>query len=256
MQKLINIELSKGEYDAIKDSFYRGSEGMVKKVGIYADKVFNDTLGHDNCTKEQQGLILENKFWKIYQLFVMKESFPNRYKPIATLSYEKKFVGYRGIWIDCPKWEDAYLFLDNKITCLKMIREKLRMFHELGIVYGDIKDDNILVDGRGEIIFCDLDNMQVGDYSIDIMGTFAQDFVERYGVVDKKLDSYMMNLFTLDQFPHQGWWYPGVISELQLGIYPMEFQKENNYLKNRKLVKEMVNVTEKYQGRYFIDQLK
>lgn len=261
---LPNMQLSESEYNLLtkyhsevtERSF--GSEAIVTQNGMYAEKIFRATFGKFRITPEKIEQIRENKFHKVVALFKMGDTFPNQVKPLHTYSYQGKFVGYRTGWSASPLMEKIKVSLDRDfcIIVLKKIREKLSEFHQLGIIYGDIKDNNIFVAiDNGEVVidFGDLDNMKVGDYAIDAFNKFSAEFVKDYGKVDEKLDSYMCNLLTLEYLNNCKWWYDDVVRNLEIGRLPGELNMPNNRNKSKVLIREMVQVTPQYSGDYFID---
>lgn len=256
MEKLYNIELTKEEYQGMLYSYYFSTEAYVTREGAYARKIFKTNFGQSNCSKDEIEEIRENKFCKINTLFSFGKKFNNAFRPLSTYSYQGKFVGYRGRWFSYPDMQYEILDREDKIYYLKKIKEKLEQFHELGIVYGDIKDNNILLCySLRDIILLDIDNMQVGSYSIDLLGKFAQNFISHYGNVDEKLDSYMMNLLTLEQLFESSGWYDEVLACLEVGFLPEEFREGHRLYKSKRLAREMSFVTSSYSGEYFIDQL-
>lgn len=257
MGVLSNIKLSREEYDYLVNKahfFDYGSEAHIIRDGDYVMKLFRKNFGHELVNDDEIESIRENKHQKIKILHGMK-TFDNEFRPLATYSYNGKFVGYKGKYLDLPNLGDISLNKEEKIHYLKLIRNKLALFHELGIVYGDVKFDNILIDtaNRGKIIFVDIDNMKVLDHQIDMPNSFATDFLRKYGFVDKTLDSYMMNFLTIEQLINECFTYDyeDILNMLEVGFIPLEVDCK----KNKKLIREMVYVTEKYSGQYLIDNL-
>lgn len=122
--------------------------------------------------------------------------------------------------------------------------------HDHEIIYGDIKGDNFFVNPYdGAIIPGDLDNMQVGDYSIDLMDSFASEFVDKYGYTDEKLDSHMHNLYTLETFMDCDMFgYIEVFDRIGIGDIPDGVNKAR--------VKKLMNINSSYDGSYLIDEIR
>ena len=60
--------------------------------------------------------------------------------------------------------------ISDNISILTQSGKMLRGLAQLDITYGDISLRNILVNARtGDVTFCDVDNMRVGVYPIDVM---------------------------------------------------------------------------------------
>lgn len=255
MSKILpDIKLSEDEYISMKKcSAYHGSEGCVIRDGDYAIKIFKNNFGKKDTCHEKIELTRENKFCKIKTLFRYGNLFDNEFYPLATYSYEGKFVGFHGPWLPYSSMNFSTLNMREKIFYLKKIRQKLESFHEIGIVYGDIKDDNIFIDTSSKkVTFVDIDNMKIGAYPMDLMSNSAKNFIANYGKVDKKLDSYMMNLLTIDLLQHHSGWYDEIIANLQLGFVPQKL----DIPQNKKLIYEMGHVGQSYCGGYLIDHVR
>lgn len=251
-----DVRLTDAEYDFLNQAYCdKGSEGKIIRKGKYAIKLFNEDFGNEDYLEDEIEEIRENKFNKIKLLYEKKDLLNNEFYPLETISYNGRFVGYKGYWFNYLTYQFACLSRKEHIFYLKKLREKLRIFHELGIVYGDIKDDNILIDViKKDVIFLDLDNIKIDEYPIDMMNYYVKNFNFKYHNIDDKLDSYMLNLLTLDKLFPCYEWYNEVINRLELGYIPKCFLN-SSYVKAKKLSHEMVNLDRKYSGKYFIDML-
>lgn len=247
---LLNRELTYEEYNYYRKAYFNyGSEATITKMGNSAIKLFFENFGCNDYLLDMCEVIRENKFKKIKLLYDMKD-YKNGLRPLETFSLNGKFVGYRVEYLDCLVLQFTVLSIEEKIFYLKQIKDILLFYHELGIIYGDIKDNNIFIDKKKKrIIFGDIDNMKIGKYDIDSMSSFASNFISKYGMVDNNLDSYMFNLMTMEQFMKCDNWYYSVLENLSFGKIPQEL---NNY-KSRKLVKEILDVNRNYREEYFID---
>lgn len=253
MGKLLpNRELSKQEYFSICRGYVgEGSEAIIFRNGGSVSKIFKENFGYEVLCEEEREEIRENKLHKLEILYCMKE-FDNLFLPIETYSYHHKFVGYKGVYLSCPTLDMTCLDKEEKIFYLKLFKEKLLRYHELGIVYGDIKDDNVMIDTKNrDIVLIDIDNMMVLDHPINVMSCFVEDFIKNYGRVDEKLDSYMLNLLTITQLLGNDYWYFEVKEQLEKGFVPLELQNQ----KNQKLIRQMGYVDKNYSGHYFVDGL-
>ena len=253
MGKLPNIKLSTEEYNQLRTTYYfdYGSESQIIRDGKYIIKLFKEDFGHCQASEKVIETIRTNKQQKLILLHSMK-TFANTLKPLATYSYQDKLVGYRGVYLECPTLQDTYLTKREKVHYLRQIKAKLELFHNQGIIYGDIKDDNIFIDtAHNNIIFGDIDNMQVFDYPIDTFNFHAKEFAFKYGTIDQKLDSYMFNLLTIQQFIDRDLMYDDIIHSLEACFIPPEINCQNN----QKLIREIVYVNKNYSGKYLIDNL-
>lgn len=93
--------------------------------------------------------------------------------------------------------------------------------------------------------------MKILDHPIDMLNSFALDFLKYYGSVDQKLDSYMMNLLTIEQLIDGCFNYENILNMLEVGFIPLEIDNRNN----KRLIREMTYVTKNYRGEYLIDNL-
>lgn len=253
MKKLPNRELSDLEYRYLKSAFdFSGKEAKIIRDGWQAIKFFNDDFGQDDVTIDQIEMIRENKLNKLILLNNKKE-YDEYLKPIKTYSYRGKFVAYKEIFIDSELFFDSVMSDDELLFYLRLIRETLAKYHSMGIVYGDIKDNNIFIDRkRKKILFCDIDNMKVEDYGIDLVGYFLQKFIDKYGKIDEKLDSYMFNLLAFDKIMKCQYWYWDVLERIEKEDVPMGIKNSDT----KKLIRSMRKIDKNYQEEYVIDYLK
>ncbi len=252
---LPNIELTEEEYqNMLEDFFDYGSESVIVREGRYAIKIFREDFGHEWYTKEQIEEVRENKLRKIVKLTRIK-NFDNELIPLATYSYRKKFIAYKMCYLKYPNLGDVYLDEKTSLFYLKLVKEKLLKIHELGIIYGDIKDDNIFVNlNQKRIIFGDLDNMKIQDNPIDLMAPYTEKFIKKYGRVDEKVDSYTMNLMTLYYLHYYGRTYDEILKNLEGDEFFIP-DKALATPKNIRLLREMKHIDHNYRGKYFIDNL-
>ena len=237
---LSNIELSKEELDFVQKNYQ--NFGQESKI-IFLEsgkvrKIFNDSFGLNNLEKEEKEEIRENKLRKMISLSQNK-NFHNGITPIATLSFEKKFIG-----VDLTTNPNFIEFgaarLDRKesLFYLKLIRQKLEEFHQMGIVYGDLRGDNILIDPEEQTVsFCDLDNMQIHNYPINLQSHILRPFFYD-GFLDEKADVFMYNLLLIDALDNYYSGYQEIIHALEMGYQP-------NYL-----IREARNILEQIKVGY------
>lgn len=140
---------------------------------------------------------------KMFPLFPHPERLPKKFEKIELLAklhdeaacFPKGLVGY-----DKEKIEGYYYdFVNSKWECenfadllyLKDIRKKLQYiteadealqrFHKMGIILGDIKEDNIMIDENDNIKFIDTDNWMYCGYGFDIVPIRSKWLQELYG---------------------------------------------------------------------------
>jgi len=213
LRVLPNIELTRTEKDQLEErrqTSYCGSEGYVIpnfRPGV-CRKVFLDSFQ------------IDKKFPKLAWLFQNEERLSNGVKILSTVSYQKELVPYDMTYDpdDIPLL-DVPLNVKEKILPLQVSRDKLDYFHTLGIIYGDVKANNILINRKtGNLSFCDLDNVQIEDrYPIDSLSDYLLLFSDEDGFLDSKADIYMHNLMTLSELDGESLEYDQILEMLELG---------------------------------------
>lgn len=256
ISKLPNQELTDQEYYQIyKNVFDYGSESVLARSDQKSSviKLFRKNFGHNQASIETIETIRENKFQKLMLLYQHKKKLGEIY-PVATYSWHGSFVAYKMPYIDLPTYQDLCgISTSDHYRILKSIKEKLIRWHELEIIYGDIKDDNIFIDPcTFQVDFCDLDNIQIGKCSIDLFSIYATKFVQDYGVLDEKLDSYMLNLMTIEKLEQVRGWYDEVLNWIYQNQVPCYFTLSTA----GEIIKQMRKIDKHYQGKYIIDQIK
>ena len=218
------------------------------------------TLGEDKklykffVKPEQSELTIDmpaNKIRKVQALYKMRPKY--MVIPTALISVGSSIVGYEmPRLLDSTTFHQAELSLPEKIEALSKTRDILKYFATLGITYGDIQSKNILIDSNGNISFCDVDNVQVKTYPIDLVVKFLGLFSEKYGKIDENADAYMHNIFTLQQlrFPNPRPTYHHIVKTLESGIYPKGFEKEAYP------IFESMKNPENFNGEYIIQYVK
>lgn len=246
-KRLLNLQLTRQEYDILKSkkiAKYRGKEGFVicnRKKGI-ARKLFGEETSN-----------LDNKLRKLEKLYQLND-FENDIQIIRTISCEGKLCGYDMTTNEKLKHLGEGVSKKELIWYLDLIPQKLKQFHELGIVYGDTTDSNILINPEKHTVsFCDLDNMQVGEYAIDLFPTVLRPFCNEALLVDRKIDAYMYNLLLLNQLDSYYDGYQEILRQLENGYQP-------NYLEKRAtpILQKMVNASSVnyYDGTYLNGYIK
>lgn len=250
MRSLPNTTLSWDEYYniALNQVFAIGDESIIcttdKPNTLY--KFFVDPVTRQLIDMP------DNKFKKISALY--QQDLEYSVKILSTVCAGKYLVGYEMTYnprnipflsLDLPR--------EKMITMLETIRKGLEYFATKDIVYGDMKGNNILLDPQtGQIEFCDMDNIQVGKYPIDVKGPTLTQFLKEYGTIDHIADIYMHNLFTLKRlnFPTYNPTYKQIIATLEYGIYPKCFKEDG------KRVFESMATPKSFTGEYAIQYIK
>lgn len=144
----------------------------------------------------------DNKFAKIKRLYEMQ--LEHSVKPVSTLSMAGRLIGYEMTYDkDDKSLANAKLPIEETIRVLEESKKILEYFQEKDITYGDVNSGNILVNqNTGQISFCDVDNMRIGQLPIDVKGKNST----IYGILGGKaeyLDAYMHNIMTLYEFSNK-----------------------------------------------------
>lgn len=194
MTNIPNTNLSKKEVRNILTSAYYnyGGESIICRTDnphtLY--KIFRNG--------KKVGRMSENKFQKIKRLHEL--SLEHSTIPVGTLSQKGELIGYEMTFDKndtrfCP----SSFPKDIRIRFLEETKDILEYFASKNIVYGDIAYRNILYNPTtGEFKFCDMDNIQLEDYPIDLIsrtGSLAT-YVNECGITTKT-DAYMHNGMTL-----------------------------------------------------------
>lgn len=239
-----NIELPEQLIRIAKRDWFRyGTESYIYKVdsnSIY--KIFK--------TDKQE--ILENKLMKLIKLNKLKIEFLTN--PIVTLSYKGQFIGYEMNYNeDDIQWFNTVLTLEEKKEYLKSLKEKLLVLEEYGILYPDIKDDNLLINRKtGKLNFCDIDNVQIDGLRVDVVQYISNYLRKENSLFDSGIHAFMHNLYTLEQ-----------LEEIHINDFidfielertePFKSFNENQ----KKILKNMVLLNEKrIRNGYLIDNLR
>ncbi|MDD5887878.1 MAG: hypothetical protein PUC82_00055 [bacterium] len=205
MSRIPNIKLNIKELDNIlKEELSSGGEAVICRGSkantlykIFADSSYqrySDAIGIPFSLSTIE--MSDNKFKKIQKLYQM--SLKNSVRPISTLSVKGRLIGYEMTYDkDDKALVDQSLSTEELIYFLKQSRDVLEYYAKNDITYGDINTRNILVNKKtGTIKFCDMDNIRLGEYPIDVMGRDLYIYSIIRGL-DQKTDAYMHNIMSL-----------------------------------------------------------
>lgn len=194
----------------------------------------------------------DNKFKKIKSLY--EKNLEHSVRPLATISVNGKLVGYEMTYdlMDIPL-DQARLNRVQMIDALEDTKKVLLYFTSKDITYRDIKSNNILINrATGNISFCDMDNIRMGNYSMDLIGKDLKKYIQMHGGLDETAVAYMHNFLSLQQlgFPSKYTSYEGIILTLNNKVYPSDFDD-----KVRVILDSMTNPKE-FTGEYAIQYVK
>ena len=246
IKRIPNITLTIDEFFDMDDQeFAHGGEAVIfrteKPNTLY--KFFKDHNGNYIDMSD-------NKFKKILELYKLK--LESAVRPLSTISVNGHLVGYEMTYNpDSVTLKNSGFDRQQKIAILKRTKEILEYFRTQDITYGDVKSNNILIDRKtGTIEFCDMDNIRIGDYPMDLVAEYVQPF-EKCDKIEL-CDAYIHNLMTLQQlgFPNNYPTFREVARTLAKDIYPPNFNKEAIP------IFESMVIPRKFTGEYVVQYVK
>ena len=254
---LPDITLSKDELMYIKENlnqYHSGCEGIiikgedpriVRKIFLYdIDETYTKP-------RKQVEKMRQNKLKKIQILGTMHQ-LKNDLRVTRTISHEGIFMGYEMI-SSYPQYplDTNPLYVENIIPYLKRLRDILEDYHKHGIVFGDVKANNILQNQEFDIIsFCDVDNIQIKNLPIDLPNFSIQRFQDENGIVNEAVDHYMFNLLTLSELFYGSTFYKNVEEKIKKGNFPDGLNQESY-----KILTKMAECKTKCPTGYIIDNI-
>lgn len=224
-----------------------GSEGLIYRIPDGRKNMLMKLFFEPNVgTFLWPDATMKNKEQKVQCLKEM--ALPNKVQVKGNIFFKGEFIGY--FFHEAMNYQD-FCFNSfttfQKLEFLKRLRNQLVRFHKLGIVYGDLKSNNVLAHVTNHKLgcLCDLDNMKIKDFPIDIKSNYVDEFLYQYGEVDEKLDWYVFNLLTLE------------------AIYGLDRTTDAAYHETRAFMdqysgscsslREMQHITPHYEGNLLID---
>lgn len=252
MQTMPDIKLTPEELETLRLNYFEyGGESHIAKGTRKntAFKIFKE-LDKEDLTKERN----ENKLQKIILLY-NKSKLKYNTRPLSTISVNGEFKGYELSYDsnDQPLLL-ATLTREEKIKYLHKCKDILLHFESFDIIYGDIKSDNILINTKdGKIKFCDMDNIQIGQYQMDEIDSPLCQFIEDYGKIDEKAHSYMHNLLTLNELDKDN-----VSLAFSYKLHNLRTTPHVDFFSSEEseIIMEILNPTTNYTGKYLIDYIK
>ena len=235
MSQLKNIEISPTEiHNIIKHSFFsNGGEAVVCRTNkpntLY--KIF---------FKGQMYNVIPMSDNKLRKLEILHRlQLQSCVLPLRTITCNKQLIGYEMTYNPAEiRFFPGEFNRSDVISKLESIKDILEYFARYNITYADVASRNILFNKQtGKMKFCDMDNIQIGDYPIDKVPLKLSSYYDTCGI-DQKTDAYMHNLLTLD-----------VLSSRQQKL-EKEFHR-----KALSIIKSMEDPTN-FQGEYIIQYVK
>lgn len=189
---LKNIQLTSDEVVRLKNRrFDYGGESVIVKSDIpnIVYKIYRESI-----TPEER----ENKQKKLELVTDRKIKFITQ--PQGVLMCDGKIVGHAYDYdIDDMPMLIAPLSVKDKIFYFRQIKMILNYFKRNGIVFADLKCDNILINLKtGRLRFCDIDSIQIDNLKTSIHEDYLKQFFKD-GMVDERIHVYLQNLMLLDE---------------------------------------------------------
>ncbi len=233
----------------------------LKKVKYDPDWVLyrldNDTLlkcfNVKEKSEQEKALFLHNKGNKLNYVFSydMPE---NNFK--ALVFVDGRLVGYTFENVYKQGYRKIanldYKSKEKKLDILKRTREHLNGLHEVGIIYGNIIEDNILYNPtKKKIILANMDDARIKDFDFDVRNAYITEYLKHNTKNPMLLDSYMFNIETIAYL--DGVFYPSVLDYLRMGKMPDIIDTCINRLVTKN---DMLELDNSYAGNIYIDSIK
>ena len=184
----------------------------------------------------------ENKIKKINLLYQRQLEYS--IIPVSTISYKNMIIGYE--MTTDPGLQSYQLYQLKKkelLYFLNRTKEILEYFTSQDIIYGDVASRNILFNkDTGEIKFCDMDNIMIDKYDMDIIPNQLLEYTTVRGM-DNGVHPYMHNIMTMEAY------------QSYLRYYTSTNINKNFHYHARKIIHSMEE-PQKFKGEYLIKYKK
>lgn len=224
MRIMPNIKLTSEEYDQITkcNRIAYGGEGIIC-TGPNPNSLYKIFVEYE--TTNPTGMS-DNKHEKVKELY--QRQLDHSVQPLSTISLNGELIGYEMTYDqDDISLERIFLFRHQLIRCLKETSEILKYYASQDITYGDVKANNILINRRTKKSkFCDMDNIRLGAYPIDLLNDYVDSIYVGDGSIDSSVDAYMHNLMTLQKLNSPGITYDEIMYRLADKKYHKKYKKE------------------------------
>lgn len=242
---LRNIKLNRDEVLRLRSRrFDYGGESVITK-GDSPDVIFK--LYRESVTPEER----ENKHKKLELVSDRKVKFIAQ--PQAVLTSEGQIVGHAFDYdIDDMPMFIAPLSVKEKIFYFRQIKMILNYFRRNGIIFADLKSDNILINQKtGRLRFCDIDSVQIDNLKTSIHEDYLKQFFHD-GMVDERIHIYLHNLMLLDELLVD----QSSDAEDALETIDLERVRKAFNLECQKIIETIVKRKSNYHDLFLIDGIK
>lgn len=245
IRMLRNIKLTREEVLRLRNRrFDFGGESVIAKSDS-PDMIFK--LYRESVTPEER----ENKHKKLELVTDRKIKFIAQ--PQAVLTSEGQIVGHAFDYdIDDMPMLIASLSVKDKLFYFRQIKMILNYFRRNGIIFADLKCDNILINPKtGRLRFCDIDSIQIDDLKTSIHEDYLSQFFKD-GMVDERIHVYLHNLMLLDELLVD----QSSDAEDALETIDLERVRKAFNLDCQKIIETIVKRKSNYHDLFLIDGIK
>ena len=248
MRIMPNIKLTEEVYRQIatQNKIAFGGEGIICR-GENPNSIYKIFVEYDTINPVGMS---DNKHSKVKELY--QRQLEHSVQPLSTISLNGELIGYEMTYDeDDISLERISLFRHQLIRSLKETGEILKYYASQDITYGYVKANNILINKKTKKAkFCDMDNIRLGQYPIDLLNDYVDSIYVGDGSIDESVDAYMHNLMTLQKLNSPGITYDEIIYRLADKKY------HKNYKEGAHHSLETMASSEPFVGEYIAPYIK
>ena len=192
----------------------------------------------------------QNKLAKLEQIH--QSGLEHSVLPLSTITMHKRLVGYEMTFDpDDKQLKGQNLSKEELVHFLEQSKAILEYYKEHDITYGDVNANNLLINRKtGQAKFCDIDNIKIGEYPIDVMGRDLNIYSILHGF-DSSADAYMHIVMTLQQLRRDRY---GMILEPVNWLVQKDFSRDLTDAAKETL--ESMKEPKNFNGEYVIQYIK
>lgn len=239
---LDNIQLSKREVLRLREKKINyGGESIIVRPDI-PNTIFK--LYRQSVSDKER----ENKHQKLELIDSKDIRFITKSQGVLTC--EDRIVGHA---YDYDRDDISFLLaplsLEEKILSLRRIKMILNYFKRNGIIFADLKSDNILINPKtGKIKFCDMDSVQIDGLKTSIHEEYLLPLFKD-GMLDERVHVYLHNLMVIDELlTNTSDSYIDALEEIDLEKVKRIFNRDC-----QKIIEYIVKRKSNYYDLYLID---
>ena len=259
MERLPNINLDRRSINMMFMSrIAEGGEAIICRgfkpnslIKIFVRPEYNKYSDSFGVPLYQDLIIMpENKLPKLEKIY--QQGLEHSVLPLSTITMNKRLIGYEMTYDpDDKQLMGKTLSREELVHYLQQSKEILEYYREHDITYGDVNACNLLINRKtGQAKFCDIDNIRIGEYPIDIMGRDLNIYTILRGL-DDQADAYMHNVMTLSQLQKGGFGFCfEPVSRLVQKDFSEEFTEEA-----QKVLDSMIE-PKNFTGEYIVQYIK